>query len=578
MSKKKTHEQFVAEVFAVVKDEYTVLGIYKGTDTNIQMKHNECGNKYETTPYRFIRQGRRCVKCANKRQSQRMTKTHDQFIHDIKALVGEEYTVIGKYSKGNKAVDIKHNNCGNTYKVQPNTFLNGSRCKRCASKAVTKTQEQFVGEVFELVGEEYEVLGEYKQAHESVEFVHKTCGHVFSMSARGFLNGNRCPTCARESRREKLSSNTEEFKARVYEIVKDEYEVLGEYYNNHTKIKMVHKICNHRYEVAPANFLNGKGCPICNTGRLTHRKFVQRIYEMYRCEFSVLSIFKTANDRVTMKHNSCGSVYEAFASGVLSGSGCKKCYYESKRWTADEFKKKVKYLVGDEYTVLGEFRGTNTEVTVKHNSCGRVYDLHPSNFLAGKRCSQCAGNTVKTTDMFKEEVYKLVSDEYTVLGEYLSAKSSIEIRHNECGSTYDVQPSNFRTGKRCPVCNSSKGEWAITKWLRENNIKYIREGTFEDCRDLKPLPFDFQVFDSNNELHCVIEFDGIQHFEPVGYFGGEEAFRTVQLRDEIKNTYCKDNGIKLIRIPYNRFSEIDDILFEALIQQRFLVDSEIYIS
>lgn len=48
-----------------------------------------------------------------------------------------------------------------------------------------------------------------------------------------------------------------------------------------------------------------------------------------------------------------------------------------------------------------------------------------------------------------------------------------------------------------------------------------------------------------------IEFDGIQHFEPVEYFGGEKTFlRTIEC-DKIKNEYCSKNNIRLIRIKYD---------------------------
>ena len=47
-----------------------------------------------------------------------------------------------------------------------------------------------------------------------------------------------------------------------------------------------------------------------------------------------------------------------------------------------------------------------------------------------------------------------------------------------------------------------------------------------------------------------IEDDGAQHFKPVKYWGGEKTFLEIQERDALKNEYCKNNGIKLVRIPY----------------------------
>ena len=57
----------------------------------------------------------------------------------------------------------------------------------------------------------------------------------------------------------------------------------------------------------------------------------------------------------------------------------------------------------------------------------------------------------------------------------------------------------------------------------------------------------FYLLDSN----ICIEYDGIQHFEPVNDFGGEIEFNNIQIRDNIKNEYCKNNNINLIRIRYD---------------------------
>lgn len=75
------------------------------------------------------------------------------------------------------------------------------------------------------------------------------------------------------------------------------------------------------------------------------------------------------------------------------------------------------------------------------------------------------------------------------------------------------------------------------------------------------LPFDFYLYDKN----IIIEYDGLHHFEPVKGWGGEEKFKITQENDEIKNTYCKNNNITLIRIPYTcTKEEIIQIINNAL--------------
>ena len=61
------------------------------------------------------------------------------------------------------------------------------------------------------------------------------------------------------------------------------------------------------------------------------------------------------------------------------------------------------------------------------------------------------------------------------------------------------------------------------------------------------MPFDFYL----PELNICVEFDGIQHFKPIKYFGGEKTLKITQKHDKMKNEYCKENNIHLIRIKYN---------------------------
>ena len=81
--------------------------------------------------------------------------------------------------------------------------------------------------------------------------------------------------------------------------------------------------------------------------------------------------------------------------------------------------------------------------------------------------------------------------------------------------------------------------------------------------DEKPLPFDFVIFDKGG-ISMLIEFDGIQHHEPVERFGGEEAFEKVQKHDKIKTEFCEQSNIKLVRIPYWEIDNVGSILSKEL--------------
>ena len=77
------------------------------------------------------------------------------------------------------------------------------------------------------------------------------------------------------------------------------------------------------------------------------------------------------------------------------------------------------------------------------------------------------------------------------------------------------------------------------------------------------LPFDF--FFTLYGRHFLVEYDGIQHFEPVDFFGGEAAFGQRQLCDKIKDRFAKEYGYVLIRIPYT-VNDISAYLINALVE------------
>lgn len=125
----------------------------------------------------------------------------------------------------------------------------------------------------------------------------------------------------------------------------------------------------------------------------------------------------------------------------------------------------------------------------------------------------------------------------------------------DCGNEHICAITDITTGHTmsCGCLNKSKGEMYIKEILDINNIEYIPQKRFKDCRNIKPLPFDFYLPTYN----ICIEYDGRQHFEPVKYWGGEERFNILKQNDSIKTNYCKDHNIVLIRIPYT--TNKDDI-------------------
>lgn len=99
---------------------------------------------------------------------------------------------------------------------------------------------------------------------------------------------------------------------------------------------------------------------------------------------------------------------------------------------------------------------------------------------------------------------------------------------------------------------ASRGEIKIEEVLTMAGMSFEEEYSFPDLVSSTnhPLRFDFAIFDDNDELQFLIEYQGIQHYEPRSKFGGYAGLRKQQYHDMQKREYCKKNGIILIEIPY----------------------------
>ena len=85
--------------------------------------------------------------------------------------------------------------------------------------------------------------------------------------------------------------------------------------------------------------------------------------------------------------------------------------------------------------------------------------------------------------------------------------------------------------------------------FRSNNYKFKYQKSFKNCRDKNPLPFDFYLFDYN----LIIEFDGEQHYVENDLFS--TSLLEIQTHDDIKNKFCLENNINLLRIRYSELNK-----------------------
>ncbi len=169
----------------------------------------------------------------------------------------------------------------------------------------------------------------------------------------------------------------------------------------------------------------------------------------------------------------------------------------------------------------------------------------PGPHLRGQGCPNCYTNNKKSNTKEFTEKSNIVHDygyDYTLV-EYVNKNEKVKIICHSHG-IFEQKPSIHLTGHGCKICRCSKLELYLRKKLISNNIDFIPDFRFNDCRNVLPLPFDFYL----SSLNILIECDGVQHHKPLEYFGGLERFEYQQKNDAIKTNYCLDTGIKLFRV------------------------------
>jgi transposase/5-methylcytosine-specific restriction endonuclease McrA len=109
-----------------------------------------------------------------------------------------------------------------------------------------------------------------------------------------------------------------------------------------------------------------------------------------------------------------------------------------------EFVNIVNNKYDNEYTVLGKYKNNRIKVKIKHNSCGFIFKVRPEHFIKGiGGCPVCVPGVSRTTESFKKEVKLIHGNKYSVLGRYKNNKTKIKVKCNICGYVWSVLPDNF---------------------------------------------------------------------------------------------------------------------------------------
>lgn len=432
----------------------------------------------------------------------------------------------------------------------------------------------------------YELISDkYEGANEPIYYIcpkHRDKGILSTTWSRCKSRGSGCRYCATEY--------TNGLK-RVSEIELKELTKQKGFIYDHVEYKKGKSIiffyCKKHYDKGLQSKLLGDmrrssgKCKYCSGREKSDEDFKKEMYEKFPY-IDILTKYKNATSKLKCKCLKCGYEWNTNANNLKGQKyGCAKCankrIWDSRRKTTDDFKKEIFDIYGNNISILSEYIGSHDKVKCKCNIDDTIWEATPTNLLTSKiACPTCCGlqtsiRCKKTNEEFIKQLNE-VNPNIIPLEAYVDDHKKILC---SCKIHKDykwmVMPNKIlhkNTG--CPRCakSVSSNEIKLQNILLKWGYKFETQKRFKDCKDKYSLPFDIYLIDFN----ILIEYDGEQHYKIINRdISNEKKIKNleiIQKHDIIKNEYCKNKNIPLIRIPYWEQDDLECFLFDNLVKHK----------
>lgn len=380
------------------------------------------------------------------------------------------------------------------------------------------TEGEFLRRFNEVEG--YTYNGGYVRMSNKINITHDICGTTFDIVAAAFINRPRCKYCS--NRRKNADSYNDE----IIKKTDGEYSVIGEYVNDETEILYFHHTCENEFYMKPRNFTSGHRCKKC--GRKYSRYSVEELNQMCKnrnTSHTVIDAYVN-NKSIILKCDICG----------------KEKVHSMQMFKANKIDLNNKCCLKELNFLKRKYKNLNKSV-LRH-----LTKMKPK-FERNKK--------------YLKEAYDIHRTTLTIKTDVANNQDKFNVTCNTCENVFKTNFKNLRRGNGCPKCKLSKGERKIDNYLVFKNIDFKGQYMFED-KCINRLRFDFAIF-KDNKILFLIEYDGKQHFSVDSQFEkdkkkAKEKFEETKRRDELKNRYCKVKGIKLLRISYRDYDNIESII------------------
>ena len=356
------------------------------------------------------------------------------------------------------------------------------------------------------------------------------------------------------------------FKERDYTLLTPKEEYKG-------VTQKLQYICNkHKdkgvLEISYSKLMNGRGCTHCGRERTIAARIVplnqeEAIELCDKLDFEFVDIKR--EDGIIYIYFICNKHRDLGVQRMRKGNmkrdikGCQFCKGNLPEWyVRQKIEEELPHI-----KLLGKYINMSTPIDCYCEKHKIYYKPAPQTILYGQGCVECGKEKLSIQHTYTqkefEDLIASINPDIEIISDYKGMSYDITVRCKKCGYIWTLNAQSLKSnGTRCRKCSFTyKGEDAIIEILERLGCEFIHQHKFADCRDKRPLPFDFYLPKHN----LCIEFDGEQHYKPKF---GETNFIQTQKHDKIKNEYCDSHSIDLLRIPHWECSNAEQIIKNKL--------------
>lgn len=388
-----------------------------------------------------------------------------------------EFKRVGDYSDRN--VMVYHSVCNKTMEVNPENFFRRKvKCDHCFQVSKNNEFQEFLNSKF---NNEFELMDDYKASRTKVRVKHIVCGKILNRTPEYFNKkdaDDKICSC-QEKKVIKVDKDNPEYIKKMNrkfdnKLIKKgliDYKRKSDYIDDDTKIVMYHIKCKREFEVEPKNFFRRQNkCLFCYNQERKNKKlslpkndfFQNKIDKIGNKEFELLSDYYNLGSYVSLKHKTCGHIFEVRADNFESNKEkCPKCAGRDDVFnkTITQKIKELESQLNNEYEIITKAFTYSDMIKLRHKACGNEFYCSVSSVQHSKgrkriKCPKC--ELEDRREEFLDKLNRMYKNKFTLAGAYKGINRSTLFRHRECGRTFKVTPYYMLKSEvaTCPECRA----------------------------------------------------------------------------------------------------------------------------